>query len=126
MLVELPPLSDPGNRAGATESVRDLRGLTGNANIMPGFSIPYLIPGYQDVSNALNADAARKNTHSIKSTNDPPKWQRDDAPLLSGSPLNRLTATRRGARVVVRTRAPLPFLQKSACADFQECPASRG
>ena len=46
---------------------------------------------------------------------------------LTSLPLNRLTATRRGARVVRRTRAPLrTFLPKSVCADFQECPASRG
>src|SRR5436190_11704465 len=39
----------------------------------------------------------------------------------------RLTATRRGAPVVRRTRAPLrTFLPISACADFQDCPASRG
>ena len=46
---------------------------------------------------------------------------------LTSLPSHRLTATRRGARVVRRTRAPLrTFLPKSACADFQESPASRG
>ena len=44
---------------------------------------------------------------------------------LTSLPSNRLTATRRGARVVRRTRAPLrTFLPKSASADFQECPDS--
>src|SRR5436190_19888231 len=46
---------------------------------------------------------------------------------LTSLPSHRLTATRRGARVVRRTRAPLrAFLPIPARAGIQECPASHG
>ena len=47
--------------------VRDVRGVTGNANIMPVSVNSYLISVYMDMSIALRTDAARTSLAPVSS-----------------------------------------------------------
>ena len=52
-----------------------MRGVSGNANIMPGSVNSYLFYAYLDMSIHLGTDAARTNITPIISSRNPPKWQ---------------------------------------------------
>ena len=53
-----------------------MRGLTGNANIMPGTVNSYLFWGYLDAAIPRVANAARTDSTPVEISGDPPKWQR--------------------------------------------------